>query len=78
MFKFVQGVASASGPVEGVKVKNLREDILKKYTGRVFKDRTGGDPPVRGPLCEAGIKLRRERQPRSRGHLGYMEKGGRQ
>ena len=54
----VATVIQSAQQAMGAKVEQRKTQILKDYEGTVYKDHTNGDPPVRGPLGEAEIRLK--------------------
>ena len=43
---------------DDLKVNELREKIMRDYTGTVFRDEVWPNPPVRNPLGQAKIELK--------------------
>jgi hypothetical protein len=52
----IKGVLEASHDSPGVEA--IRQKLLEDFAGTVFQDRTGGNPPIRGPHGEAVIILK--------------------
>ena len=53
-----KGVVEARDPHDSPEVDAIRQKLLEDYAGSVFQDRTGGNPPIRGPHGEAEIILK--------------------
>ena len=58
VIRFVKGAIEAIDPHESDQVEAARSRLLKEFEGKVFKDRVGGDHPIRGPHGEAVIQLK--------------------
>ncbi len=54
----IKGVLEARYPHDSPEVEALRQKLLEDFAGTVFQDRTGGNPPIRGPHGEAVIILK--------------------
>ncbi len=50
-----KGVVEARDPHDSPDVDAIRQKLLEGYAGSVFQDRTGGNPPIRGPHGEADV-----------------------
>jgi hypothetical protein len=53
-----KGVVEARDPHDSPEVDAIRQKLLEDYAGSVFQDRTGGNPPIRGPHGEAEILVK--------------------
>ena len=62
-FSFIGKVVTSTLPEESPKVKKLRDRLLKDYGHTVFSPEPVRDPPKRGPLGEAEIRLREGARP---------------
>ena len=54
----IKGVLEARDPHDSPGVESMRQKLLEDFAGTVFQDRTGGNPPIRGPHGEAVIILK--------------------
>ena len=57
-FSFIGKVVTSTMPEESPKVRKLRERLLKDFKSSVFSPEPVRDPPKRGPLGEAEIRLK--------------------
>ena len=55
---FIKGFVQSRNPMEGPCIDDLRQRVLRDYQPTVFSGKTTGNPPVRGPHCEAEIILK--------------------
>ena len=62
-FAFIGKVVSSTLPEESLRVKKMRERILKDYKDTVFSPEPVRDPPKRGPLGEAEIRVKEGARP---------------
>ncbi len=70
----IKGVLEARDPHDSPGVEAMRQQLLEDFAGTVFQDRTGGDPPIRGPHGEAVIILKPGAYPSNKECSKYMEK----
>ena len=74
----VMGVVQVGNPLEMEEVERKRSAIMRDYDGIVFSDVTPGDPPIRGPLGEAEIRLKPGAIPGKQNHSWNLVKEGMQ
>ena len=55
---YIKGFVGSRDPITGPSVEDRRKAILHDFASTVFAGKTGGDPPIRGPLGEAEVQLK--------------------
>ncbi len=54
----IKGVVEARDSHDSLEEDAIRQKLLEDYAGSVFQDRTGGNPPIRGPPDDVQIILK--------------------
>ena len=54
----MNAIIQAAQPMVGDDMEGMKKQNCEEYDGIVFAEKTAGNPPVRGPLGEAEIRLK--------------------